>query len=316
MNQKHATKHIYTYRYDFTESDLSKLESRYLFNKDEKNKQLFSNVKIDPSISAFIKSRLDIVSFSADYATLIEQIKKENIRTDGFKVEYLILDGDNTRNNDRLNKVKDIGYCIDTFPDYYNPTITYAICHCEGVWYFGILIKNSFDWQKHKQKPYSYSNSIKINIAKALVNIASEAKQGKTILDGCCGVGTIMLEACFAGVAIEGCDISWKTCKKARANLEHYNYAAQVYCSDIKDMTNRYDSVILDLPYNLYTEATDADILHIIVSSAKISDQLVIVSTSDITELINAAGLELSDYCNVSKRGKANFTRRVWVCKT
>jgi len=311
----HATKHIYIYRYDFTESDLAKLESRYIFNKEESNKLLISDIKVDPSTSAFIKKRLDIITCSNDYNVLIDQIKAEDIRTDGFKVEYLILDGDTTRNTDRLEKVKDIGYCIDTYPDYYNPTITYGVCHHKGVWYFGVLIKNNFAWHKHKQKPHSYSNSIKMNIAKALVNIATEAKEGEIILDGCCGVGTIMLEACFAGVTIEGCDISWKTCKNARENLNHYDYVSQVYCSDIKDLKKRYDAIILDLPYNLYTEATDSEILHIINSSAEISDRLVIVSTSDITNLINAAGLELSDYCNVSKRGKANFTRRIWICK-
>lgn len=309
-----SSKYIYTYRYDFTESELSKLESKCLFNKREENKQLFSDVKVDPSISAFIKSRLDVVSYSKNYAVLIDQIKKENIRTDGFKVEYLLLEGDTTRNKERLQKLKDVGYCIDTYPDYYNPSVIYGICFHDQTWYFGILIKNNFDWQKHKQKPYSYSNSIKMNIAKALVNIATASDQEKTLLDGCCGVGTIMLEACFAGHRIEGCDISWKTCKNARENLSHFNYTAQVYCSNIKDIRNQYDAVILDLPYNLYTAVTNDEILQIIDSSAIISNRIVIVSIADISDLINTSGLHLSDHCIVSKRGKANFTRRVWVC--
>ena len=41
------------YRYDYTESDLCKLESRYIFNKEEKNKLLFSDIKVDLSSSAF-----------------------------------------------------------------------------------------------------------------------------------------------------------------------------------------------------------------------------------------------------------------------
>ena len=303
------------YRYDNTESELCKLESRYIFNQEEKNRLLFSDVKVAPSSSAFIKKRLDIVSFSEDYATLINNIKKENICIEGFKVEYLVFDGDTTEYPERLKKLKDIGFSIEGDPDYYSPTITYGLWYYEGFWCFGIAIKNEFAWYKHKQKPYSYSNSISMNIAKALVNIAAKANKEKKLLDACCGVGTIMLEACFAGNDMEGCDINWKICRQARENIAHFNYTANIYRSDIKDISKRYDAAIIDLPYNLLSSATDNDILHIIESTAAITDRLVIVSTSDITNLIDNTGFKISDYCSVSKRGKTKFARKVWVCE-
>ena len=55
--------YIYSFIYDNTESDLCKLESRCIFNKEEKNKQLVSNIKVAPSNSPFIKSRFDIILF-------------------------------------------------------------------------------------------------------------------------------------------------------------------------------------------------------------------------------------------------------------
>ena len=300
--------YIYVLNCDDTERDLCKLESRYIFNKEEKNKLLFSDIKVDPSSSAFIKSRLD-------YSTLINQIKKEDIRVEGFKVEYLVFEGDTIGYADRLNKLRDIGFSIEGIHDYYNPTITYALCYYEGIWYFGVSIKNNIAWHKHKQKPCSFSNSISVNIAKALVNIAAKANKEKKLLDACCGVGTIMLEACFAGNNIEGCDINEKTCNNARKNLSHFNYTANIYHSDIKDISKRYEAAIIDLPYNLFTSATDTDISHIIESTAEITDRLVIVSTSDITNLISNTGFRISDYCSVSKRGKVNFAREIWVCE-
>jgi len=308
-------KHIYSFGYDNTESELCKLESRYIFNKEEKNKLLFSDIKVEPSSSAFIKKRFDIISLSEEYATLINKIKKESICIEGFKVEYLVFDGDTTEYAERLEKLRDIGYSIEGNPDYYNPTITYALCYYEGIWYFGVLIKDNFAWYKHKQKPCSYSNSISISIAKALVNIAAKANKEKKLLDACCGVGTIMLEACFAGNNIEGCDINGKICKNARENLSHFNYTANIYHSDIKDINKRYEAAIIDLPYNLFSSATDNDILHIIESTAKITDRLIIVSISDITNLISATGFRISDYCSVSKKGKRNFARKIWVCE-
>ena len=310
-----TNKYLYCFNYDHFESELCKLESRYIFNKEEKNKLLFSDIKAEPSSSAFIKNRLDIILFSEDYSALINEIKKESICIEGFKVEYLVFEGDTTEYAERLKKLKDIGYSIEGIPDYYSPTITYALCYYEDIWYFGILIKNNFAWHKHKQKPNSYSNSISISIAKALVNIAAKANKKKKLLDACCGVGTIMLEACFAGNNIEGCDINGKICKGARENLSHFNYTANIYHSDIKDISLRYEAAIIDLPYNLYSSATDNDLLHIIESAAEITDRLVIVSTSDITNLIGNTGFRISDYCSVSKRGKTNFARKIWVCE-
>jgi tRNA G10 N-methylase Trm11 len=308
-------KYIYSFRYDNTESALCKLESKCIFNKEEKNKLLFSDKKTDPSNSAFIKNRLDVISFAKDYSTLINEIKKERISFEGFKVEYLIFDGDTNGYAERLEKLKDIGYSIEGIPDYYNPTKNYALCCYEGIWCFGVLIKNNFTWLNHKQKPSSYSNSISINIAKALVNIATKTNNDIKLLDACCGVGTIMLEACFAGKNIEGCDINRKICNNARENLSHFNYIANVYHSDIKDISKRYDAAIIDLPYNLYSSATYIDIIHIIEATAKITDRLVIVSTADITNLILNTGFKISDYCSVYKRGKKSFARKIWVCE-
>jgi tRNA G10 N-methylase Trm11 len=306
---------MYIFNYDDNESDICKLESRYIFNKEETKKLLFSDIKVEPSISAFIKKRLDIILFSENYSTIINEIKKESICIEGFKVEYLVLDGDTTEYADRLKKLKDIGCSIEGIPDYYKPTITYALCYYEGIWYFGILIKNNFDWHKHKQKPCSYSSSISMSIAKALVNIAANANKEKNLIDACCGVGTIMLEACFAGYNIEGCDINEKICKDARENLSHFNYTANVVCSDIKDISKRYDAAIIDLPYNLFSYANDKIILHIIGSTADITNRLVIVSASDISSLISNTGLKISDYCSVKKRRSASFSRKIWVCE-
>tara|TARA_B100000809_G_scaffold59182_1_gene55709 strand:+ start:1389 stop:2336 length:948 start_codon:yes stop_codon:yes gene_type:complete len=308
-------KYIYSFSYENPESELCKLESRYIFNKEEKNRLLFSDIKAEPSNSPFIKSRLDVISFSEDYDTLIKDIKKESICIEGFKVEYLVLDGDITEYKERLNKLKDIGWSIEGIPDYYNPTITYGLCYFEGIWCFGVLNKDSFTWHKHKKKPRSYSNSISISIAKALVNIAAKANKESKLLDVCCGVGTIMLEACFSGNNIEGCDINEKICNNAQENISHFNYTANVYHSDIKNISKKYDAAIIDLPYNLFSNATDNDILHIIESTAAITDRIVIVSISDITNLISNTGFRISDYCTVSKSGKRKFTRKIWVCE-
>ena len=308
-------KYIYSFKYDYHHSDLCKLESRQLFGEEEKEHLLFSTIKHKPCISPFIKCRFDIITSSAAYDELLETIYKQNIFAEGFKAEYLVLDGDATEYTERLLKLRDIGKSIGGKPNYVSPSIIYSICYYNATWYFGVLIKSNIEWQKHKKKPFSFSNSIGMNIGKTLVSLASKGDTSKKLLDACCGVGTVLLEACFLGINIEGCEIGWKACKHTRDNLAHYNYTSNVYCSDIKDHYRNYDAAIIDLPYNLYSYSTDEATINIIESTAKLADRVVIVSISDIETVINNAGLKVLDSCEVEKRGKSTFTRKIWVCE-
>ncbi len=307
-------RYIYSYKYDTHNDQLCKLESRQIFDKEENNNLLFSDIKVDPSISPFIKKRFEIIICSEDYSDLLDKIRNENIEIDGFKVEYLVLDGDSTSYPERLNKLKEVGFCIEGDPDYYTPLITYSICKYNDFWYFGLLEKHNKDWFKHKNKPCSFSSAINMDIAKTLVSIASKGNKGIRLLDACCGVGTVMLEACIAGFDIEGCDINWKAVKYTRENLAHYNYEARVYRSDIKDLKTKYDTIIVDLPYNLYTFSNGTITFNIIDSVAKLATRIVIVSTLDIETMINKSGLKVSDFCSVEKKGK-KFSRNIWVCE-
>ena len=147
------------------------------------------------------------------------------------------------------------------------------------------------------------------------MSIASNGNKTNQLLDACCGVGTVMLEACFSGFNIEGCDINLKAINHTRENLAHYNYTANVYHSDIKDLDKKYDAVIIDLPYNLYSYSNDTITLNIIESATKLASRIVIVSISDIETLIKKSGLKISDFGSVEKRGKLKFTRNIWVCE-
>lgn len=312
---KETAKYLYTFNYDRVETDLCKLESRAVFGVEEQNKRLISDIKIEPTISAFIKKRIEIMGYSREFATLLNEIKSKNIKLNDFKVEYVVLPNDDTALEKRKKMLRDLGYCFYGYPNFTSPTSTFGICFHAGYWYFGLVIQTNSDWHKHKKKPRLYSSSISINIAKSLVNIATKADKTKTIIDACCGVGSIMLEACISGYTIEGCDISWKICNDARENLSHFNYTATVYDSDIAEIHKNYDAAIIDLPYSLSSHTTEEEILHIIQSTARISKRLVIVSTSDISNLLFISGLGVLDKCIVSKRGKVSFSRKIWVCE-
>lgn len=306
---------LYSYKYEPHHTELCKLESRQLFGQEERGRVIISNIEIDPSISPFIKHRLKIMTSSENYADLLQKIKAEKIYIDGFNAEYLSLEGDTIGFATRREKQKDIGYSIVGEPDFKHPIVVYSICNYEDMWYFGVLEKHDIDWHKHKQKPCSFSNSIEMYIGKALVSIASKGMKSNTLLDACCGAGTVLLEGCVTGFNIEGCEINPKTYEHTVQNLERYGYQAHVYCSDVKELNKTYDAAIIDLPYNLYSCSSDEIMSNIITATTKLTNRIVMVSISDIKEVIKESGLKIIDFCTVDKRGKASFIRNIWVCE-
>ncbi|MFK7756967.1 MAG: TRM11 family methyltransferase [Flavobacteriales bacterium] len=315
MTIEATTKFLYPYKFDYHHSELCKLETRQIFGEEVKDKLVFSDREVDPSISPFMKGRFEIILCSDSYNSLLKSIQNKDIQTHGFKVEYVILDGDANDFKERKSKLRGVGYSIFAAPDFDNPSITYAICTHKGAWYFGMFTEANNDWYKHKNKPQSFSNSIDQKIGKTLVGLASKGNTDMRLLDACCGVGTVMLEACSSGFSIDGCDIHPKACVHARANLAHYDYKSKVYYSDIKDLDQNYDAAIIDLPYNLYSYSNETITSHIISSAVKLAARIVIVSISDIEPIIKTARLVISDFCTVEKRGGSQFKRNVWVCE-
>ena len=315
VNSKENIIYLYNFKFDLHHIELCNLECRQLFNKEPIEKLLFSKIRTEPSISPFIKNRLQIISQHTDYSCLLENIMDLNLSDHGFKVEYLVLNGDHSERPEKRARLKDIGYRINAIPNFEKPSIIYAISRYRDIWYFGILTQHNTSWHKHNNKPYSFSSSLDIKIAKSLINIVSKGNQSKTILDACCGVGTIMLEGCISGFKIEGADINPKTCAHARLNLQYYNYDAEIFYTDVKNLNKNYDAAIIDLPYNLYSYSNNFITQSIIDSVTKIAKIIVIVSTSDIKEFIQNSDLSIEDYCTVEKRGKSKFERKIWLCK-
>lgn len=306
---------LYIYNYDLNLNEICALEARQIFGKEPTNKTLTSNIEVNPSISPFIKARIELISSASDYSQLLANIKEQDIHIEDFNIEYLILQDDSAGFVERRQVAKDIGWCIEGDPNFKNPTHMFAVCKDGQNWYFGKLTKRNSDWQKHKQKPQSFSNSIDMKIGKSLVATASQGDTSRQLLDACCGVGTILLEACFASIQITGCDISQSACSYSEENLAHFGYHAPVHCTDIKDHKGNYDAVIIDLPYNLYSISTDDIAFRIIQAAATKGARLIIVSIADIKPLLIQSGLVISDFCNVEKKGGSRFKRKIWVCE-
>lgn len=305
-------KHFYYIKYPVFEEALCKLEMRCLFGESPSEKYLFSNSYINPSRSPFIKEMISIIYEEESLEEILNNIIKDKLAYDDFKVCYLRTEYGDIDYEERLKSLSKIGFVIKGEPEIHNPKVILGVTRICGKWIFGIYEKNDYEWHIHDKKPYSYSNSLSVRVARALVNIAVKNSLEYRLIDPCCGVGTVLLEALSMGIEIVGCELNPSIAENAKKNLKFYGYKDVVTNGDMNEIEEKYDVAIIDLPYGLFTPTTIEEQTAIIKSARRISKKLVIVTFENMDECIANSGFNIIDKSNVCK-GK--FKRYISVCE-
>lgn len=313
INNKHINeRYFYAINYPVFEEELCKMEMNCLFNKSAEKKYLFSNYYVNPSRSPFIKDMISIIYEENSIEEIVEDIKRDNLSFDDFKVCYIKTEDGDLNYNERLSSLSKIGFVINGEPEIHNPKIILGITKVDNRWIFGTYERNDYEWHIHDKKPYSYSNSLGIRVARALVNIAVQNNLDCKLIDPCCGVGTVVIEALSMGIDVVGCEINSKIAENAKKNLKFFGYENVIISGDMHDIKEKYNVAIIDMPYGLFTATTLEKQTELIKTARKIADKLVIVTFEDLDKYIIQAGFDISDKCCVSK-GK--FKRYINICK-
>lgn len=303
---------IYFINYQDNERELCKMEMRCLFNREINEKYFFSDIDINASKSPFIKSKIKIIYSDEFLDRMVRKIKEDNLSYDDFKVSYVKSEQGDVQYEDRLEATRKIGFVVNGYPDMHKPRNPLAVTKINGLWIFGEYERNDFKWQKHNDKPYSYSNALGLRMARALVNIAMKDNEEGTLIDPCCGVGTVVIEALDLCIKVKGCEISKQIAYNARENVEFLGYLRDtIVCYDMHKIKDKYDSAIIDIPYGLFSPVTLEEQKAIIHTARNICEKMVIVTFEDMEKFIVEAGFSVIDKCVVPK---GNFKRHILVC--
>ena len=303
---------LYFINYQDNERELCKMEMRCLFNREINEKYFFSDIDINASKSPFIKSKIKIIYSDESLDRMVRKIKEDNLSYDDFKVSYVKSEQGDVQYEDRLEATRKIGFVVNGYPDMHKPRNPLAVTKINGLWIFGEYERNDFKWQKHNDKPYSYSNALGLRMARALVNIAMKDNEEGTLIDPCCGVGTVVIEALDLGIKVKGCEISKQIAYNARENVEFLGYLRDtIVCYDMHKIKDKYDSAIIDIPYGLFSPVTLEEQKAIIHTARNICEKMVIVTFEDMEKFIVETGFSVIDKCVVPK---GNFKRHILVC--
>ncbi len=304
--------YLYTYSWEPNEESLCALEKRSLFGDSSESGILRSPVEIDPSRSPFIRERLEIVCEGHDLEELLNEIHQLEA-VDGFKVVYVQNPDADRVGFKKLRRIeKEVGLHLKGEAELVNPHIWFGVAKTNDSWVFGYYVKNEAVWLHHVKKPHSYSTALGTRVARAVVNIAVPETEGIKMIDPCCGIGTVLVEALSMGIDIVGSDRNPLILDGVKENIAHFGLEGEVSLKDINDVTGSYDVAVIDLPYNLCSVITDDEQLEMLQSARRFAEKVVIVTLEDVDANVGKAGFDIIDRCEVSK---GRFVRQVLVCK-
>ncbi len=320
------TNTLYIFACREEELDLCRLEQRALFGAEMEAAAspggwLASSCLIEPGRSPFIRHRLLVRRAASSLEELIACAEGWSMEGKTFKIRYVPtadtgFDYDACRGIERR-----VGAVIRGKAEMRQPEVVLGVTYtgrAEGGWLLGELADNPAVWLAHQNKPQSYSTALSTRVARPLVNIALPYPErelaGRTLLDPCCGMGTVLIEALSMGVSASGSDMNPLAVQGARVNLAYYGYSDAVKICDIAHVQGAYDAVIADLPYNLCSKSPREELLAILRHAARLSERVVLVTTEaeELDGLVHEACLLVEDSCRIPK-GK--LVRRVLLCR-
>jgi tRNA G10 N-methylase Trm11 len=282
-----------------------------LFGIEPDRKDFYANVYVGPSRSPFIKHCISILYKASSLGDLKEKITADKLWAERYKVYYINLEGEIPSYHESKAAEREVGRCILGEAELDAPATIFGITKREGCWIFGYCESNDYHWQKHKVKPFSYSNSLSVEVSRALVNIAVPAIGSATLIDPCCGVGTVVMEALDQGIDVEGYELNTSIGWNAKKNLEHFGFKNVITVGDMHTIEKHYDSAVLDLPYGVFTSIKPGEQMALIKHTRKIADRAVIITFEEMSENISSCGFKITDTCTVAK-GK--FWRHIYLC--
>ncbi|WP_226671573.1 TRM11 family SAM-dependent methyltransferase [Metabacillus litoralis] len=308
----HPLYYIYTYAFHEDEKSLCQLEMRSLFGYDSQTTFLKSSRRMNPSRSPFIKERIEVLYKSESLDGLIQLVEGLEIGEETFKVICLENHSNKLGFKERRFIERKVGLQLKGKVDLLAPQKQFAIMEVDGEWMFGKYTKSDSVWLHHQNKPQNYSTALSTRLARAVVNIAVPSIDEVTVIDPCCGIGTVLIEALSMNINIVGSDRNPLVTTGARENIAFFGFEGEVILRDIRQIKDSYDVAIIDMPYNLCSVLPSEEKLDMLKSARRIAKKVVVITIEPIDSILQKAGFNISDRC-VAKKG--TFIREVIVCK-
>jgi tRNA G10 N-methylase Trm11 len=262
--------------------------------------------------AAYITLGVRFLAEAEDIEALAAQVRALDLRPASFRVEVLRLSQQPALSM-RL-AVVELANAIQAPPDLESPQQRFLlVVQAQRLWFGEILAEPDRAYRQHDDKPYRTSTSLPSRLARALVNLVAPPAQ--TLLDPFCGTGSVLFEACAAGLQAYGVDRNPKMAGMSRRNLAHFGYTAQVKRQDALDFDEQVDAIVTDLPYGRLLEPLDWQELAGLLGHLRgLARRAVYLAEEDLSAQLREAGYSRVELYRVRKRpGMSRYVHQVYV---
>jgi len=268
--------------------ELARLELRALTGGFSYGPVGWAQAGADIGRAAFVAAAARLLAAGADFAGMMAAAAKLDLAVERFRVTVHKRGGRFGPSSQTVERA--VADLVVGRPDLSRPAQVFLVVATQGQWLLGALV-SSYDktWRDHAARPFQYSSALPPRFARALVNLV--VRPGDRLLDPCCGVGTVLVEAATIGARACGWEINPRVAFHARANLRHHALDATVTCGDGTQVAGRFDGAVLDLPYG-HSSGKDAALCRKLVAhAAEHARLLAVVAEAPMDRFLEDLGL-------------------------
>jgi tRNA G10 N-methylase Trm11 len=265
------------------------------------------------SRAAFVHRGIEVLAQATTLDHLVERVQdraKSGMDADRFRID--VHDPSRRCSSTTIEIATALADVIPFRPDLRDPRHRFLVIVGEDGFTFGaVRAEADGSYRRHDDKPWTTSSSLDSRFARALVNLVPDAT---SILDPCCGAGSIVLEA--ASLGLEAFGVDWKPALvgMTRENVAHFGYDASVELADSRTHVQPAEAIVTDLPYGHAIDSDEHEIRAILEQSASQAASGVFVAPADISTWLTSAGYtDIEVYTVLKRRG---FTRWIHVVRS
>ena len=261
--------------------------------------------------AAYVHTGLHILAYGSTLDSLLEAIAQRVFEADEFRIDFRSL-SQQGRISPREATLK-IADSIPFYPNLNHPKHHFLLIERDsGLWFGEIMTVCKHTYRRHDTKPYNVSSSLPNRQARALVNLVRP--QANSLLDPCCGTGSILLEAQLLGLEAFGSDQNKRMVGMARQNLKHFGYDVRVEHADARTYHQTADALVTNLPYGRFLQADESLIRTILEHGMSLVRVAVYVAGYDISDWLASAGYcDIEIYPLVKHDGFARYVHKAQV---
>ena len=237
--------------------------------------------------AAYVRTGLNILACGSTLVDLQKVVAQKVFSADEFRIEFCSLSRENQVSP--RHAILAIADSIPYYPNLDHPKHRFLLIERDtGLWFGEIMTECKHTYRSHEEKPYSISSSLPSRMSRALIN--QVIPQARSLLDPCCGTGSILLEAQSLGMQAYGVDQNKRMVGMARKNLAHFGYDVRVEHADARTCQQTADALVTNLPYGRFLVANENIIQAILARGRMLAPVAIYVTEQNIVDWLVIAG--------------------------